>query len=62
MTVILLQELESFIVFTFMICRILRMTQSVEVLPSLSVAPRVTLSSDNLHRSLLQLTVARPQV
>ena len=38
------------------------MTQSVEVLPSLTVTPRLTPTSDSLHRSLLQLTVAQPQV
>ena len=38
------------------------MTQSVEVLPSLTVTPCLTLTSDSLHRSLLQLTVAQPQV
>ena len=44
------------------LCRLLRMTQSVEVLPSLTIAPRLTPCSDGLHRSLLQLDISRAPV
>lgn len=44
------------------VCRLLRMTQAVEVLPSLVLAPSITMCPHNLHLDLLQLGISHCQV
>lgn len=43
-------------------CRLLRMTQAVEVLPSFALAPSITMCPHNLHLDLLQLSITHSQV
>ena len=38
------------------------MTQAVEIVPSLSLAPTITMCPDSLHQDLLQLSIAHSQV
>ena len=43
-------------------CRLLRMTQAVEVLPSLAINPTITMCPDSLHRDLLHVALTHSQV
>ena len=43
-------------------CRLLRMTQAVEVLPSLALAPSISMCPDSLYQDLLQLNIAHSEV
>lgn len=45
-----------------LLCRLLRMTQAVEVRPSLAITPSISLCSDSLHRDLFQLSLTQSPV
>jgi hypothetical protein len=54
--------LENVNILSVLACRLLRMTQAVEVLPSLAISPTITMCPDSLHRDLLHVALTHSQV
>lgn len=54
--------LDNYSIMSPWACRLLRMTQAVEVLPSLAINPTITMCPDSIHRDLLHVALTQSQV